>query len=174
MNLSDKQQIVEDLHEKLKRSKVVIVTDYKGLDVSAISNLRRQLREADVEYKVAKNTLLTRAAESTDAALIISAFKGPTGIALSYTDPVAPAKILVKFAKENDKLEVKAGVLNGKVLDLNAIKALSALPPKEVLLGQLLSVMNGVPTGFVRALNNIPQRLLNVLQAIKNQREEAA
>jgi len=170
---TEKEKIVADLHDNLKKSKVVILTDYKGLDVSAISKLRRKLREVDVEYKVVKNTLIARASEDTDAALIKDYFKGPSALALSYDDPVAPAKVLVDFAKENDKLEIQVGVMEGKVIDLNKIKALSSLPSREVLLGQLLSVMNGVPTAFVRVLNGVPVNLLNVMQAIRDQKESA-
>ncbi|MBW1898112.1 MAG: 50S ribosomal protein L10 [Deltaproteobacteria bacterium] len=170
---TEKEKIVADLHDNFKKSKVVILTDYKGLDVSAISKLRRKLREVDVEYKVVKNTLITKASEDTDAALIKDYFKGPSALALSYDDPVAPAKALVDFAKENDKLEIQVGVMEGKIIDLNEIKALSSLPSQEVLLGQLLSVMNGVPTALVRALNDVPVKLLNVMQAIRDQKESA-
>ncbi|RPJ17808.1 MAG: 50S ribosomal protein L10 [Desulfobacteraceae bacterium] len=173
MKLEEKKQIAQDLHEKFSRSKVVIVTEYKGLDVAAISDLRKKLRESKIEYRVAKNTLLERASEGTEAALIKESFKGPSAIALSYNDPVAPAKVLVKYAESNKKLIIKAGVLNGKVLDFNAIKSLSTMPPREVVLSQLLSAMNGVPTAFVRVLNEIPRKLLYVLQAIKNQKEAA-
>jgi large subunit ribosomal protein L10 len=173
MKLEEKKQIAQDLHEKFSKSKVVIVTEYKGLDVAAISDLRKKLRESGIEYRVAKNTLLERASEGTDAALIKDSFKGPSAIALSYNDPVAPAKVLVKYAESNKKLVIKSGVLNGKALDLNAIKALSTMPPREVVLAQLLSAMNGVPAAFVRVLNEIPRKFLYVLQAIKNQKEAA-
>jgi large subunit ribosomal protein L10 len=173
MKLEEKKQITENLHEKFLRSKVVIATDYKGLNVGAISNLRKKLREFEIEYRVVKNTLLERASEYTEAALIKDKFKGPTAIALSYKDPVAPAKILVKFAETNKNLIIKAGVLNGKVLDFNSIKALSTMPSREVLLGQLLSAMNGVPVSFVRTLAGVPKKFLYVLQAIKNQKEAA-
>ena len=173
MKLEEKKQIAENLHEKFSRSKVVIATDYKGLNVGAISDLRKKLREFEVEYRVVKNTLLERASKDTDAALIRDKFKGPTAIALSYKDPVAPAKILVKFAETNKNLIIKAGVLNGKVLDFNSIKALSSLPAREVLLGQLLSAMNGVPASFVRTLCGVPKKFLYVLQAIKNRKEAA-
>lgn len=173
MRRNEKQKVVEDLREKLSKAKVVVVTDYKGLDVTTINGLRRKLKEADVEYQVVKNTLLSRASENTDVALIKDAFKGPNAVALSYDDPVAPAKVLTEFAKENKDLEIKIGVLNGKVLDLSGIKALSALPSREVLLGQVLSAMNGVPTAFVRALNDIPSKFLNVLLAVKEQKEAA-
>lgn len=173
MRLDKKKAIVEDLHEKFSRSKVVIITNYKGLNVAAVNSLRRKLRDADVEYKVVKNTLLKRASEDTDAELIKDSFKESSAVAISYNDPVAPAKVLSEFAKENEKLEIKIGVMGGKVLDLNAIKSLSSLPSREVLLAQVLSAMNGVPTSLVSVLSAIPRQLLNVLQAIKDQREAA-
>lgn len=173
MKLDEKKQIAKDLHEKFSRAKVVIATDYKGLDVAAISDLRKKLREFKVEYRVVKNTLLERASEDTEAALIRDEFKGPTAVAISYNDPVAPAKILTKFAETNKNLIIKAGVLNGRVLNFNSIKALSTMPSREVLLGQLLSAMNGVPASFVRTLGGVPKKLLYVLQAIKNQKEAA-
>ncbi|UCD90506.1 MAG: 50S ribosomal protein L10 [Desulfobacterales bacterium] len=173
MKLEKKKEIVRELKEKFARSKVVIVTDYKGLDVTTINDLRRKLGEVDVEYKVVKNSLLIRASEKTDSELIRDSFKGPSAIAVSYDDPVAPAKVLTKFAEENKNLEIKVGVLNGKVLDPNAIKALSRLPGREILLGQLLSTFSGVPTAFVRVLSALPAQLLNVLQAVKSQKEAA-
>ena len=173
MKLEKKKEIVKNLHEKFARSKVVIVTDCKGLDVSTMNDLRRKLREFEVEYKVAKNSLLIRASEETDVELIKECFKGPSAVALSYDDPIAPAKVLIKFSNEHKKLEIKTGVMNGKVIDLNAIKAMSALPPREVLLGQFLSVANGVPAGFVRVLNAVPVKFLNLLQAVKEQKESA-
>ena len=173
MKIEEKKQIVDALAEKLAHSKVVIVTDYKGIDVITMNALRRQLREVDVEYKVVKNSLLTRASEGTDVELIKDFFKGPNAIAVSYENPVASAKVLTKFASENEKLEIKAGVLNGKVLDLNAIKALANLPSREVLLGQVLATMNGVPTAFVRVLSNNITQFLNVLQAVKEKKEAA-
>ncbi len=173
MQIDEKKKIVEDLREVFSKSKVLIVTDYKGLNVIAINELRRKLREADVEYKVVKNSFLVRASEDTDVSLISEKFKGPSAIAISYDDPVAPAKVLMQFAKDNAKLEIKAGVMDGRMLDLSAIKALSELPSQEVLLGMLLSALNGVPTSLVVTLNNIPVKLLHVLQAIKEQKEAA-
>lgn len=173
MKIDEKKRIVEELHEKFSKSEVVILTDYKGLDVDSINDLRRKLKESQVQYQVVKNSLLIRASEDTDVELIKDRFKGPSAVALSFEDPVSPAKVLTKFAGENEKLEIKAGVMNGKVLDISAIKALSDLPSREVLIGQLLSTMNGVPTSFVRALVDGQRRLLNVLMAIKEQKEAA-
>ena len=173
MKIEDKKKIVEDLKEKFATTKVVIVTDYKGLNVAQMTELRRNLSEANVEFQVVKNTLLTRASKDTDAELLADMFKGPSGIALSFDDPVAPAKVLTQFAKDNQKLEIKAGVMNGKVMNLDAIMALSKLPSREELLAQVLSTMNAVPTGLVRALSDVPRRMVNVLNAIKDQKEAA-
>jgi large subunit ribosomal protein L10 len=173
LRLEEKQKITEDLHERFSKSAIVVVTDYKGLDVSSINTLRRKLRAEDIEFQVVKNTLLIRAAQDTDVALIQDFFKGPSAVALSYSDPVAPAKILTQFAKDNQKLEIKGGVLKDKVLDADAIKALAKLPSREVLLGQLLSVLHQVPTSFVRTIAEIPRSLLNVLTAIRDQKEGA-
>lgn len=173
MKIENKKKIVEDLKKKFATTKVVIVTDYKGLNVAQMTELRRNLSEAKVEFQVVKNTLLTRASKDTDAELLADVFKGPSGIALSFEDPVAPAKILTQFAKDNKKLEIKAGVMNGKMMNLDAITALSKLPSREELLAQVLSTMNAVPTGFVRALADVPRRMVNVLNAIKDQKEAA-
>lgn len=174
MKLAEKKKIAENFHEKFSKAKVIIITDYKGLNVEAISDLRKKLREFQVEYRVVKNTLLERASENTGASLIKEKFKGPTAVALSYNDPVAPAKILIKFAETNKNLIIKAGLLDGRALDFNAIKALSTMPSREVLLSQLLSAMNGVPGSFVRTLGEIPKQFLYTLQAIKKQKEAAA
>ncbi len=173
MNLEEKKRITKDLNERFTKAAVVFVTDYKGLDVAAINDLRRKLTEEEVEYQVAKNSLLIRAAEGTDVDLIKEIFKGPNAVALSYIDPVSPAKILTDFAKDNKVFEIKAGVMDGAVLDGNQIKALADLPSREVLLGMLLSTMNSIPTGFVRTLAEIPRQFLNVLQALKDQKEAA-
>jgi large subunit ribosomal protein L10 len=171
VRLDKKKEIVKDLHEKFSRSKVIIVTDYKGLDVTTINDLRRKLGAEKIEYKVVKNSLLVRASDETDVALIKDYFKGPSAVALGYDDPVAPAKVLTKFSEENKQLEIKIGVMDGQVLDLSAIKKISTLPGREELLGQFLSIANGVATGFVRVLNAVPVQFLNVLQAIKEQKE---
>ena len=173
MKLEAKQQITEDLHDRFARSAIIVLTDYKGLDVTTINDLRRKLRESNIEYQVVKNTLLVRAAENTDIALIKDHFKGPSAVAISYDDPVAPAKVLTQFAKDNKKLEIKVGVLNGKVLDVQAIKALATLPSREVMLAHVLSTLNAVPTSFVRVMAEIPRSLLNVLTAIQDQKEAA-
>lgn len=174
MKRTQKEEIVSELKSVFEKSRMVVLTDYKGLDVAAISNLRKKLKEIDVDYRVVKNTLLVRASEGTDVALIKDEFKGPSAIAVTYDDPVAPAKALAEFAKENNKFEIKLGVLRGKVLSYEEIKAISSLPSREVLLGQLASVMNSVPTTFARLLSTLPQQMMNALVALQQKKEEEA
>ncbi len=172
MNLEEKQAAADALRKKFEEAKIVILTDYKGLNVADMTDLRRKLREADVEYSVVKNSLLVRASEGTFVEGIKGDFKGPSAIALSYDDPVAPAKILSKFVETNKKLDIKSGVIAGQVLNEKDVKALSSLPSREVLLAQTLSTMLAVPTSFVRVLNGVPISLLNVLNAIKDDKAE--
>lgn len=171
MNLTEKIRIAEDLHTRFSKSSIVIVTDYKGLDVATINDLRRKLREEEVEFQVVKNSLLIRASAETDVALIKEHFKGPSAVALSYEDPVAPAKVLTKFAQDHEELKIKVGVMKGKVLDQGGIRTLSALPSRDELLAKLLSALSAVPASFVRTLSEIPKKLLYLLLAVKERKE---
>lgn len=173
MNLSEKKELVAELNARLAESQVTVLVDYKGLDVEAMTTLRAALRKEGASMLVVKNTLLSMAAEGTDAAVINDAFKGPNAIITSKEDPVSPAKVLVDFVKDNDKLEIKTAAMNGKVLTIDEIKALAKMPSREELLAQVLSAMNGVPTAMVRVLNGVPTAFLNVLNAIKEQKEAA-
>ena len=173
MNLLEKKRITQDLNERFSKAEVVIVTDYKGLNVDAINDLRRRLREVEVEFKVVKNSLLVRASQNTDVAKIQETFKGPSAVALGFSDATVPAKVLTEFAKDHDVFKIKIGIAGGKILELKEIAAIAALPSREVLLGNFVCVLNNVPTGFVRTLAEIPRRLLNVLQAIQEQKEAA-
>jgi large subunit ribosomal protein L10 len=173
VKLEEKKQIVEDLRSRFLKSQLVILTDFKGLDVASVSDLRRKLKEAGVEYKVVKNTLMVRASQETPVAVMAEHFKGPGAVAISYQDPVEPAKILTKFADDSKKLEIRAAVLNGALIDVSGVKALANLPPREVLLGQLLAVMAGVPTSVVRVLAGVPRALVTALLALRDQRQAA-
>jgi len=173
LDLLEKKKIVENLQERFSKSAIVIITDYKGLDVTTINELRGKLKEENIEYQVVKNTLLTRASAETDVDLIKEHFRGPSAVALSYDDPVAPAKIIMDFAKDHKALEVKVGVMNGKMLDAGQIKALSMLPSREELLAKFLFVLNGVPTSLVRTLSEIPKKMIYLVLAVKDQKEAA-
>jgi large subunit ribosomal protein L10 len=168
-----KQEIVSALHEKFAKAQLVILTETQGLNVATIGALRRKLSEAQVDFKVVKNTLLVRASQDTGVAAIQKSFTGPSAVAVGYGDPVGPAKILSDFAAANDKFSIKTGVMAGRVLSPEAVKALASLPSREVLLSQLLSVFNGVPASLVRALADVPRRMLNVLQAVRDQKAGA-
>jgi large subunit ribosomal protein L10 len=172
MKLEEKRKIADNLHKRIKKAEVVILTDYKGLNVLEVTQLRKNLGDSGVEYQVVKNTLLTRASKGTEIEGLKDFFKGPSAIAMGFDDPVIPAKILFEFAKDHNKLEIKSGILKGRLLDSEALKNLSELPSREILLSQLLSAMNGVPTGLVRALSDIPRRLVTVLQAVADKKNE--
>jgi large subunit ribosomal protein L10 len=173
LNISQKKEQVKRLAQELAKSEISILVDYKGLDVLKMTDLRSRLRKEGVQIEVVKNTLLSRASEGTDAALMKKFYKGPNAIILSTDDPVAPAKVLVDFAKDNDKLEIKAGALSGKLLSLEEIKQLAKMPSREELLGQLVRTLNAVPTSFVTVISGVPRAFVNVLNAIKDQKEAA-
>lgn len=136
-----KKQIVQDITDKMKSSKSTIVVDYRGLNVGEVTELRKQLREAGVEFKVYKNSLTRLAADALELSDLKEALTGPNAIAFSNEDVVAPAKILNDFAKKHDALEIKAGVIEGAVASQEEVKALAELPSREGLLSMLLSVL---------------------------------
>ncbi|WP_242321221.1 50S ribosomal protein L10 [Bacillus cereus group sp. BfR-BA-01312] len=139
--IETKQQVVTEIADKLRASKSTIVVEYRGLTVSEATELRKQLREAGVEFKVYKNSLTRRAAESAEMAELNEFLTGPNAIAFSNEDVVAPAKVLNDFAKDHEALEIKAGVIEGKLVTLDEVKAIATLPSREGLLSMLLSVL---------------------------------
>ncbi|QWH43002.1 50S ribosomal protein L10 [Bacillus toyonensis] len=139
--IETKQQVVTEIADKLRASKSTIVVDYRGLTVSEATELRKQLREAGVEFKVYKNSLTRRAAESAEMAELNEFLTGTNAIAFSNEDVVAPAKVLNDFATKHEALEIKAGVIEGKLVTLDEVKAIATLPSREGLLSMLLSVL---------------------------------
>ena len=136
-----KKQIVQEIADKFKASKSTIVVDYRGLNVAEVTELRKQLRDAGIDFEVYKNTLTRLAAESAEIAELNSVLTGPNAIAFSNEDVIAPAKILNDFAKKHEALEIKAGVIEGNVASVEEVKALAELPSREGLLSMLLSVL---------------------------------
>ncbi len=173
LNLSQKKDLVARVATQLAEAQIALLIDYKGLDVQKITRLRYELRQAGASMEVVKNTLLNRASENTDAALMADFYQGPTALVTSATDPVGPAKVLVDFAKDNEKLEIKAAVFGGRLLETEEIKALAKMPSKEELLGKLVYTLNAVPTSFVNVLAGVPRGLVNVLNGLKDQKEAA-
>lgn len=136
-----KKQLVNEIADKLKASVSTVVVDYRGLSVAQVTELRKQLRDAGVEFKVYKNSMVRRAADAAELGDLNEVLTGPNAIAFSTEDVVAPAKILNNFAKENEALEIKAGVIEGNIATVEEIKALATLPSREGLLSMLLSVL---------------------------------
>lgn len=143
-----KKQIVAEIADKFRASKSTVVVDYRGLNVAEITELRKRLREAGVEFKVYKNTLTRRALAEVGLEGLNDVFTGPNAIAFSNEDVVAPAKILSEFAKEHEALEIKAGVIEGNIATIEEIKALAKLPSREGLLSMLLSVLQAPIRNF--------------------------
>lgn len=173
MNRNEKVTIVSDLNESFNRSKLTVVADYCGLKVSEFQKIRIELRDCDSEIRVAKNTLLKRAVTDTANASLSDDFTGTTAVVMAYADPVAPAKVVTKFADDYKKFIIRSAALDGEVIGLDGLIALSKLPSKEILLGQLLSTWTSVPTGLVRVLSGVPRNFVYALQAIKEQKEAA-
>lgn len=162
-SIQDKAQVVEQLKEKFEGSQATVLVDYRGLNVAEITELRKQLRENNIDYKVYKNTLARRAVEGTDLEGLTETLVGPTALAFSKDDVVAPAKVLHAFAKDHKNLEIKGGVIEGKVASLEDIQELSTLPDHTGLVSMLLSVLQAPIRNLAYAT-----------KAIAEQKDEAA
>lgn len=171
MNRDEKVAIVSELNDSFNRSKLTVVADYCGLKVSEFQKIRIELKNCDSEIRVAKNTLLKRAVTATDNAALSDDFTGTTAVVMGYSDPVGPAKAITKFAEDYDKFIIRSVALDGEKIGTDELVALSKLPSKEVLLGQLLSTWTSVPTGLVQVLSGVPRTFVYALQAIKDQKE---
>ncbi|WP_338752601.1 50S ribosomal protein L10 [Bacillus sp. FJAT-52991] len=156
--IEQKKQLVTEIAEKFKNSATTVVVDYRGLTVSEVTELRKQLREAGVEFKVYKNTLTRRAAEMAEISGLEESLTGPNAIAFSAEDAIAPAKILNDFAKTHEALEIKAGVLEGSVVSVEEVKALAELPSREGLLSMLLSVLQAPMRNFALATKAVAEQ----------------
>ncbi|MCX7711749.1 MAG: 50S ribosomal protein L10 [Clostridia bacterium] len=168
-----KKETVKELSEKVKAAKSMVLADYRGLTVEQDTELRSALRKAGVEYKVVKNTLTRFAMKENGLGDIDSFLNGPTALAISETDPVAPAKVLSEYADKYEKLELKVGVVEGKIIDVKGIKALAELPPREVLIARVLGGFNAPIAGFANVLNGNLRGLAVALNAIAEKKANA-
>ena len=172
MKRTDKEQLVVELKEKLAGAKALYYTDFTGLNVKRMTELRRRLRKAGVEYVVIKNTLALRAIN--ESGLTGTRLRGPTGVVVSK-DPVAAAKLLTDFAKENDqKPAVKGGLLDGAVIDQAQVKKLASMPSREQMLAELGAGLMSPMAAFVGALNGLMYMMVGALEALKAQKEAAS
>ena len=152
-----KQPVITEIAELLDGAQTAVVVDYRGLTVAQDTELRKQLREAGVAYKVYKNTMIHRAAEGTAFASLDAVLEGPTALAVSKTDATAPARILANFAKKADKLEIKGGVVEDTFYDAKGMQVIATIPSREELLGKLLGSIQSPITNFARVLNQIAE-----------------
>lgn len=171
-NRNLKASVVSEIEDKMKKAKSAVLVDYIGLTVEEDTDLRNQFRAAGVEYKVYKNTLISRAAESLGVKGM-EELSGPTAMAFSYDDPTVGARIILDYQKKKKKTQIKSGLLGNKLIGSEAVAELSKIPAKEVLVAQLLGVMNGPARGLVTVLSGTARGLVTVLQAIKEQKESA-
>ncbi|NLW46543.1 MAG: 50S ribosomal protein L10 [Firmicutes bacterium] len=169
----EKEAKVSEVQQKFTMAKSVILADYRGLNVMEVTELRKKLREAGVEYRVVKNTLTSRAAKAANIDGLDQLLSGPTALAFGIEDVVVPAKILAEFAKDHKKLELKGGVLEGKVIDLAAVNELANLPSREALLGQLAGMLQAPIRGLVTVLSGPLRNLTYAVEAVRKQKAEA-
>ena len=170
----EKVAMVEEIQERLSRVQGAVLTDYRGLNAADMTALRKELREAGVEYKVFKNTLTILAAEEANMKDLVPLLTGPTAFAFGYDDPVAPAKIISEFAKKNKALEIKGGFVEGQVVGPEGVVELANLPSREVLLSMVLRGMQGPMTGMVNVLQGNIRNFVYALNAVKEQKEASA
>jgi len=172
MNRTEKEQLVTELKEKIESATALYYTDFTGLNVKRMTELRRRLRKANVEYVVIKNTLALRAVN--ESGLVGERLKGPTGLVVAK-DPVAAAKVITDFAKENDKRPaVKGGMFEGKAIDTAQVTKLATMPSREQMLAELGAGLQSPMAAFVGALNGVLSMFAGALEALRTQREGAA
>ena len=153
-----KKPIVEEISAAIKDAQSVVLVDYRGLTVAQDTELRKQLREAGITYKVYKNTMMNFAFKGTDFESLAPFLDGPSAVAISTTDATAPARVLAKFAQTANKLEIKAGVVEGNVYDAQGMAAIANIPSREILIGRLLGSMQSPIANFARVINQIAEK----------------
>jgi len=169
INKAKKEEVLKDLEQRFANSKVAVFADYRGLKVSDATKLRRQMKEADCELRIAKNTLTLLATKHMGVEGADEYLKGPVAIAFGQ-DPVAPAKILANFIRENKLMEIKAGILDGQLIDAAGVKNLADLPSREVLLARVLGGMQSPMYGFAGSLQGLLRNFVYALEGVRQKR----
>lgn len=165
MNKAEKKEAIDELHGLFARAKTAVITGYSGINVEQITDLRSKLRKAHVDYRVVKNTLARKAAEGTSLEPLKDHFVGPVGVALGYDDVVAPAKVLFDFSKTQNKLQLKVGVLEGKLLQQADLKSLASLPSLNTLRGKIVGLLQAPPSRIVGVLAAPGGQIARLLKA---------
>ncbi len=174
MPTPEKESQVAEIRERLSRARAVVLTDYRGLNVGEISDLRGRLRKAGAEYRVVKNTLVEIAAESLGLPSLEQYLAGPTAAAFSYDDPTAPARVIQEFIRQTRKLEVKGGLVEGRVLDARGVAALADLPTRPELVARVVGGVQAPLRGVVGVLSATLRSLVYALSAVREKREGEA
>jgi large subunit ribosomal protein L10 len=172
LNRTEKEQVISELHEKMAKAKAAIVAEPKGLTVAVVTELRRKLRDAKVDYRVVKNTLAARAAKGTTLESVAEKFVGPTAIVMSYDDVVAPAKLLADFMKDRENFAIRTAVIEGKVVDAKGVQALAKMPGIQELRGQIAAMIAQPATKLARMIGTPGQQLARALGARREQLEK--
>ncbi|MGF0040647.1 50S ribosomal protein L10 [Peptoniphilaceae bacterium SGI.131] len=172
--LAFKQEVVNEIKEAIQNSKSVTIVEYRGLNVDQVTDLRNKYRAAGSSYKVYKNTMVSIALKELGYEGFEEILAGPNGFVFSNEDMVQGPKVTEEFAKKNDKLKIKAGLLDGKVLSEEEVKALAKLPTREVLVAMALGGLNAPITGFANALQGIIRSVVYVLDAAREKKEQNA
>ena len=169
--LKSNKAVVQEIVDDFKAAKSVVLVEYRGINVAQDTALRAELRKAGVKYRILKNTMTRFAVKEVGWTDLEKSLVGPTAVATSDSDLVAPAKILSEYAKKIDKLKIKAGVVEGNILDINGVKALAELPPKDILVATVLGTLKAPISGFVNVLNGNIRGLVIALNAIAEQKQ---
>ncbi len=169
MNRTEKEEVISRLHALMVRAKAAILAEPRGLDVATVTELRKKFRDAHVDYKVVKNTLAQRAAKGTPVEALADKFVGPTALIMSYGDVVAPAKILVDFAKDREKFSIRTAVVEGQIIDVKGVQALARLPGIQELRGRIAGVIAQPAIRLARMIATPGQQLAQVVNARKDQ-----
>ena len=173
LNRQDKAAVIKEVQEIVSKSSVIVIAEYRGLSVQAVTKLRADARKNGVTLRVVKNTLVRRAVEGTEFAGLADQFTGPLVYGFS-ADPVAAAKVIVNFAKDNEKLVLKGGAMANYVMDVEAVKNLASMPSRDELLAKLMATMNEPIAKFVRTINEVPARFVRTVAAYRDAQEKAA
>ena len=169
MNRTEKEEVIGKLHALMMKAKTAILAEPRGLNVATVTDLRKKFRDAQIDYKIVKNTLAQRAAKGTPVEALVEKFVGPTALIMSYSDVVAPAKIVVDFAKDRENFAIRSAVVEGRVIDANGVKALAKMPGLQELRATIAMMIAQPATKLVRMISTPGQQLAQVVNARKEQ-----
>jgi len=169
LNRTEKEEVISQLHALMAKAKTAILAEPRGLNVATVTELRKKFRDAQIDYKIVKNTLAQRAAKGTPVEALVEKFVGPTALIMSYSDVVAPAKIVVDFAKDRENFAIRSAVVEGKVIDANGVKALAKMPGLQELRATIAMMIAQPATKLARMIGTPGQQLAQVVNARKEQ-----